>query len=350
MEGKFNRGRRNFLRTGALAGASTFVPGVVKNFFDKEENTSEKELTVEDYLTQIEKINYNPEEAPEYLREYAKQFSDWKEVANAQKNTALEYLNSSFLEQKIESLMKETFTDLDIGSIKDKTKKLIAQKIAELEKQEFIFEVIKHPRMAAFQHPLKEEVVVDTLKMRSYDSFDEEPKDGDFKKEKTDMFIILHEIFHSIQEDKLVLSKSVQNILDILLEEKILSEGDFRYCNRILSNKRNINELGALEEVENFDFLDYQFQPKEMLCLLYEIKNTLFVISQTKPDLLNFDIYKANAFNAEHYEFLENNQDKIFGSVKTYNKKDKAFYNNNLFILFNKISKENFINLMNEAV
>ncbi len=350
MEGKFNHGRRNLLRTGVLAGASFLVPDIAKKFLGKEEIPPEKELTVEDYLVQIEKVTYpDLKEVPEFLQPYAKEFKSWKDVVESQQKLASEFLNSKLVRDSLLFQYTEGYpgkTEQEVVSMVDK---LIEDRKLNFGKTKKVtYKEIKDCLGRYFSK--SKELLIDTLQNVPHAYVDK--SEEDFETKTVDMFVALHEFWHSATLPKLIPAVVFDKIIVYLAENNVITEKfkdkQIRWAERDKTRTRKQTSESAVSS----DNLGYFQSPNEVYAFMMHIRGNLHIVSQYNPGLVKFDMFK-DKFTQEHLTFLKNNQSKIFVDIHKYEDKNGTLVEVTKSIFTKQLENfkdEQFVDLMNIAV
>lgn len=344
--------RRTFVQTaslGSLAVALGLREKKSENKKNEKEPTPEKELTVEDCLNQIEKINYNPEEAPELLKEYAGKFKNWREVVESQRKLALDFLNSNFVRNSLLGQYKEAYPEKSEEDRIILADELIADRKENYSKtQPIVYKKIKD-RLGVYFPKLKK-IVLDTLgnTPRSYTDMKEE----DYETKTIDLFVPLHEFWHSATLPKLIPKIVFEKILNYLADNKVITKKmkSFHIEN---AEKGKDDRRGTFDD-SNLpgDKLDYFQRPHEIYAFMMHIRGNLHIVSQYNPELVKFDMFK-DKFTQEHLIFLKKNQDKIFSNINKFEDHGGSMVEvtKNIFTKqFENLTNEQFVDLMNTVV
>jgi len=323
----------------AIEGALSGQPG--------EENPTEKNVFLtEEEIEFFGKFEYpNPEDVPELLKGYMKNFSSWPEVYKNQKESLLEFLDSPVCKNVLTEDMKEYFprkTDTEISVmvedlIKDKKKKVsnVRLKYKDMSEEWYLGEY----------KPKKNKVVLDTMLMEKHSYAD---LSGErYSSDKPAVFIPFHELWHASEVSKLTLRTTYRNIILILNNSRCISDANSEKMLsgiQVLKNGR-IKVFPPINEGVD----SYALRPHEIIPCMSEMRGAMHVISKynNNKNIPPFNM-NTDVFDEQHYFFMRDNLGEI---LPKFSLPDEGV-NEKILVqeLFKRLSMSNFLQLMNKCL
>lgn len=351
---EFDPSKRRFSETlfkgVVVAAVAAVVPEVVLNAASKyKETPPEKELTVEDYLVEIEKVPYNPEHAPEFLKKYAKEFKNWREVVESQRTLASDFLNSDFVRNSLLAIYKEAYLEKSEEDRIILADKLIADRKENYSKtQPIVYKKMKN-RLGVYFPKLKK-IVLDTISNTPHPYTD--MKEGNYETKTVDLFVPLHEFWHSATLPVLIPAVVFDKILIYLAQNGIITEKRKNRHIKWAIIEEDETRKETLPDAVSSGELGYFQSPNEIYAFMMHIRGNLHIVSQYNPQLVKFDMFK-DKFTQEHLVFLKKNQDKIFSNINKFEDHGGSMVEvtKNIFTKqLENFKDAQFVDLMNTAV